>query len=184
MKTIDIRLNEQEKELLKSLIGKRLQSFHHDEFRFTPSSTQAVKIVMESDVPYYLYSFVEEQDYFGVNEDVAVWSVGDEKLPIIDKKQFIKTPVGEKIKNIYLVQENQRTYEDGEQAYNVWLTRGIIFDMGENQIAFEKDQWFSEEIIIHKGYDLINRFASTDVFGKDWDPDVITECSREIISLK
>ncbi len=114
---------------------------------------------------------------------MAVWSFGDEKIPIIDKNQFIKTPVGEKIKNIYLVQENQRTYENGKQAYNVWLTRGIIFDMGENQIAFEKDQWFSEEILVHKGYDLINRFASTDVFGKDWDSDIIAECSREIIML-
>ena len=183
MKTIDIRLNEQEKHLIRSLIGKRLQSYQHDEFRFTPTSTQAIEIVMEGDIPYYLYSFVEEQDYFGVNEDVAVWSFGKEKLPIIDQKQFIKTPVGEKIKDIYLIQENQRTYKKSEQTYNVWLTRGIILDMGENQIAFEKDIWFSEEIIIHKGYNLIDQFVSVDEFGKDWDSDVTTECSREMISL-
>ena len=183
MKTIDIRFTEQEKDLLRTLIGKRLQSYQHDEFRFTPTSTQAVQIEMEGDVHYYLYSFVEEQDYFGVKEDVAVWSFGEEKLPIIDKKRFIKTPVGDRIKGIHLVQENQRIYENNEQTYNVWLSRGIILDMGENQIAFEKDRWFSEEIIVHKGYDLIDQFASTDEFGKDWDSNVITECSREIISL-
>ncbi len=183
MKTIDIRFDEQEKHLLRSLIGKRLKSYRHDEFRFTPTSTQAVQIEMEGDAPYYLYSFAEEQDYYGVNEDVAVWSFSDVKLPIIDKKQFIMTPVGEEIKNIHLVQENQRTYENSEQKYNVWLTRGIILDMGENQIAFEKDRWFSEEIIVHKGYDLVDQFASTNDFGKDWDSDVTVECSREVISL-
>ncbi len=183
MNTIDIRFDEQEMNLLRSLIGKHLQSYQHDEFRFTPTSTQAVQFVIEGDTPYYLYSFVESQDYFGVREDVAVWSFSDEKLPIIDKKLFIKTPVREAIKSILLVQENQRTYENNEQAYNVWLTRGIIFDMGENQIAFEKDRWFSEEIIVHKGYALIDQFVSADEFGKDWAPDIITECSREIIVL-
>ena len=183
MKNINIRFKEQEKDLLRSLIGKRLNSYRHDEFRFTPTSTQAVQIEMEGDALYYLYSFVEEQDYYGVSEDVAVWSFGDEKLPIIDRKRFIITPVGEEIKSIYLVQENQRTYEKNEQTYNVWLTRGIIIDLGENQVSFEKDRWFSEEIIVHRGYDLIDQFAPTDEFGKDWDSDVITECSREIISL-
>ncbi len=178
MKSIDIRLNEKEEKLMKDLIGKRLQSYLHDEFKFTPSSSQAIQIVMEEDKPYYLYSFAELQDYFGVQEDVAVWSFQDKPLPIIEKKNFIKTPVGEIIQNIVLVQENQRVYSENKQTYDVWLTRGIIIDLGDHQIAFEKDVWFSEEIIIHKGYNLETLFSSVDNFGKDWDESVRTECSR------
>ena len=178
MKTIDIRLNTSEETLLKGLIGKRLQCYLHDEFQFTPSSSQAVQIMMEGDRPYYLYSFTEPQDYFGAEEDVAVWTFQEEGLPIIEKKHFVKVPVGEVIQRIVLVQENQRVYSDDEQTYDIWLTRGIIIDFGNHQIAFEKDIWFSEEIIVHKGYDLANRFSPVDSFGKDWDGSVRTECSR------
>ncbi len=179
MKTIDIRLNSTEVNLLKSLIGKRLQCYLHDEFMFTPSSTQAIQLIMEDDKPYYLYSFTEPQDYFGTQEDVAIWTFQENRLPIIESKQFIKVPVGEIIHSIILVQENQRLYnDDNEQTYDVWLTRGIIISFGDHQVAFEKDIWFSEEIIVHKGYDLVNQLSSTDSFGEDWDGNVRTECSR------
>lgn len=46
---------------------------------------------------YCIYSFTEEKDYFGSSEDVAVWTVSDKKLPVIEKKSFIKTLVNETI---------------------------------------------------------------------------------------
>lgn len=159
------------------MIGKELSAYLHDEFQYTQSSSQVVEFVV-GDKPYYIYSFTEEQDYFGTSEDVAIWNVSGEKLPIIDKKTFVKTPVNEKIQGITLIQENQRVFDGSEQKYNVWLTRGIVFNLGERQVASEKDVWFSEEIIVHRGYDLSTRFSSTDSFGSDWDKSVRTECSR------
>ena len=138
MKTIDKRLTLDEVNLLKSFVGKSLTLYSHDEFVYSSASSQAVEIVIES-VPYYLYSFVENEDYFGTQEDVAIWSFTEEKLPIIDSKSFVKTSVNSVIKRITLVQENQRLYENGKQTYDVWLTRGIVFDLGDRQIAFEKD---------------------------------------------
>lgn len=177
MKTIDIRLKSDEVSKLRSMIGKELSAYLHDEFQYTQSSSQVVEVVV-GDKKYYIYSFTEEQDYFGTPEDVAVWSVTDEKLPIVDKKTFVRTPVNETIKGITLIQENQRVFNDGGQTYDVWLTRGMVFDLGERQVAFEKDVWFSEEIIVHRGYDLSSRFSSTDNFGDDWDKSLRTECSR------
>lgn len=183
MKYIDIRLKPEEVSILKSLTGKTLNSYKHDAFTFTPSSSQAISIIMENDVAYYLYSFTEPLDYFGTQEDIAVWSFRSDKYPMIDRKTFVNTPVGETIQNIILIQENQRMYSNGEQIYDVWLTRGIVIDFGDHQIAFEKAIWFSEEIIVHKGYDLPSKFEPTETFGKNWDNSVRTECSREYIVL-
>ena len=177
MKKIDIRLNQNEMSLLRSMVGQEFSAFLHDEFQYTQSSSQAVELVI-SGTPYYIYSFTEEQDYFGSTEDVAVLSLSSEKLPIIDKKSFINTPVKKVINDIILIQENQRVYEKNNQIYDVWLTRGIVFIFDDRQIAFEKDIWFSEEIIIHRGYDLAKYFSSPDHFGDDWDNKYKTECIR------
>jgi len=182
MKTIDIRLKQSEVNLLCSMIGKNLIAIMHDEFRFTPTSSQVVEMVTENDSS-YLYSFTECHDYYGKKEDVAVWSLSDTKLPIIDRKSFVRTPVNEVVKGITLIQENQRMFEKGEQTYDVWLTRGIIIDVGDRQIAFEKDVWFSEEIIVHRGYELSKEFSPNDDFCDHWDSSVKAECSREAVVL-
>lgn len=177
MKTIDIRLKADEISLLRFMIGKEFSVYMHDEFRYTQSSSQVVAVVIDG-LSFYLYSFTEALDYFGTTEDVAVWTVSDEKYPIVDKKSFVHTPVNEIIRGITLIQENQRVFDKDEQLYDVWLTRGIVFDLGNRQIAFEKAVWFSEEIIVHRGLDLTERFSPVDSFGKDWDKSVSTECSR------
>ncbi|MBO4604234.1 MAG: hypothetical protein J5657_02900 [Clostridiales bacterium] len=177
MKSIDIRLKSEEVSILHSMIGKELTACLHDEFQYTQSSSQVVEIIV-GDKIYFIYSFTEALDYFGTPEDVAVWNVSDEKLPIIDKKAFVRTPVNETINGITLIQENQRVFKNDVQVYDVWLTRGIVFDIGERQIAFEKDIWFSEEIIVHRGYDLADHFSSENRFGSDWDDEVRTECCR------
>ena len=74
-------------------------------------------------------------------------------------------------------------FENGEQTYDVWLTRGIIIDVGDRQIAFEKDVWFSEEIIVHRGYELSKEFSPTEDFCVHWDSSVKAECSREAVVL-
>ena len=183
MKTIDIRLKNDEVQRLKALIGTRLMSIQHDLFQFTPSSTQAVQLEAEGTEPLYLYSFTEPQDYYGSQEDVAVWSFTDKRYPMVEQKEFVKTPVDEMITGITLVQENQRLYFGTEQTDNVWVTRGIIFEFGEHQIAFEKAIWFSEEIYIHKGYDLIRQFKPAEDFCDDWEKGFRAECDRQLMAL-
>ncbi len=183
MKSIDMRLKSNEIDILKSFIGNKMISYQHDEFASTPTSSQAVSILMNNDKTFYLYSFTESHDYFGTSEDVAVWSFTEERLPIIDHKSFLSTPVDEVIKGIQVVQENQRVFCGSEQTYDVWVTRGIIIDLGNREIAFEKDIWFSEQIVVHRGYDLISKFAPAERFGENWDNNVRTECIRSILDL-
>lgn len=109
MKTIDIRLKEADRSILKSFIGKTLDSIDHDEFMFTNTSSQAVRLNANGQVA-YLYSFTEPLDYYGSTEDVAVWSVEGKEYPLIKNKAFISLPVKDIITNVSIVQENQRLF--------------------------------------------------------------------------
>ena len=52
------------------------------------------------------------------------------------------------ISKIQIVNENQKVFYKGEQTYDVWVTRGIIFLFADGlELSFEKDV-FSELIFI------------------------------------
>ena len=185
MKKIDIRISSNEIELLKSLVGKTLTNIEHDEFVFTNTSSQVVRLNF-TDFSIFLYSFTEPLDYYGKEEDVAVWSVEKTEHPILTNKSFIKTPIQQQIHSISLVQENQQVFENGEQIYDVWLTRGIILELGDYQFSFEKPVWFSEDIIIRKGYNLVTMFRSEKEIEKpgSWAKGTTLKCIRCIYDIK
>lgn len=175
-----------DKTVFRNFVGRTINAVLHDSFTFVNSSSQAVQLNFEDDI-YYLYSAVEPIDNYGVVDDVAVWEWTTKKYPFIDKKTFITTPINEKIKEIHLVQENQRLYKDGEQTYDVWVTRGIIFILESGrEISFEKAVWFSEDIYFNRGYNLIDTFESTDEFREEWDEaeGYRGECLRNIEVIK
>lgn len=179
MISIDIRLKSNEMAVLNSMVEKKLISVKHEPFVFVNSSSQVVQINSEIG-EFYLYSFVESLDYFGSEEDVAVWSLEAMPNKVVERKNFVETPFNENVKKIIVVQENQRLFQNEAQIYDIWLTRGIIFDFGERQYSLEKAVWFSEDIYLQKGYDLINKFTSVDKFiDSDWDEDFKAECSRQ-----
>ncbi len=183
MTIIDKRFKADEMNILQQLVGMKIISFKHDEFHFINSSSQVVGIETACGMV-YLYSLTEPLDYYGSIEDVAIWQITHEQYKFVGKKKFISSPINEKIKEICIVQENQRLFENNEQIYDVWVTRGIIFDFGDYQYSLEKPIWFSEDIYIRKGYDLINKFSSVNNFiNDDWTDGCTAECSREIIHI-
>ncbi len=184
MVSIDVRLKNADIQILHAAVGKTLDRVEHDEFVFTNTSSQAVRLVL-GDTPFYLYSFTEPLDYYGAEEDVAVWSVEEKEYPLIAEKSFVMTPVQEKIAAIRIVQEHQMLFENSQQTYDVWVTRGIIIEFGDHELAFEKPVWFSEDIVIRKGYDLLEKFQSVEEICKagKWKEGVTMECSREVMTL-
>ena len=101
----------------------------------------------------------------------------------VDVKQII-TPVNEFIHAITLVNEEQKLFRKDKPLYDVWLTRGIIFHLGEREISFEKDDVpFSEEIIIQRGYNLKEKFESPCGFLDGWDDDYRPECRRDFVTI-
>lgn len=184
MISIDIRLKDHETKILQATVGNTLENIKHDTFIFSNTSSQAVKIDM-TNASFYLYSFTEPLDYYGSQEDVAVWSIEEKTYPLITNKSFINTPIKEKVVKTQIVQEHQMLFENSRQTYDIWLTRGIIFNFGEHEVAFEKPVWFSEDIVIWKGYDLIEKFQPVENICKTekWKDGARMECSRKVITL-
>ena len=191
MITIDKRLNPDETAILRKMIGRKIVSIMHDAFLNKIFSSHGVVGIETDEKMIYLYSTIEPLDYYGTGEDVAVWELTDERRCIVGEKNFLSTPVDETVKEIRIVQENQRMYENGQQTYDVWVTRGIIFDFGDYQFSLEKSIWFSEIIHMAKGSDLndiLSTFETTEKFvtcdwNEGWDEGITAECDREIVLL-
>lgn len=189
MISIDKRLTDEEMNILRQLIGKKIVSFRHEEFRPTHASYGAVGIETEQGM-IYLYCQTEPINYFGSVGDEAVLTLTRERHAWLDESPYAyvlaaASPVNETVKEIHVVQDHQRLYENGEQTFDVWLTWGIIFEFGDYQYSLEKSQGFSGLIFIEKGNDLINTFSSTDEFENPefWTDDCIAKCDREIVVI-
>ena len=183
MHTRDLRFNIN---LIKKLIGKQFSQYKCDAFDFTNSVTQIVGIYIEDRV-YALTNIQENVDYFGNDDDVAICrftETADNIKSAFKDTEMITTPVDGIIDKIILVNENQRTFKDNEELYNVWLTRAIIFHVNGREISFEKDSIpFSEEIIIQQGYNLIERLSDEKEFLSSWSSGIVPECTRETLEI-
>lgn len=61
----------------------------------------------------------------------------------------------------------------------------ITIDFGDYQYSFEKPVWFSTDIYIQKGYNLIDKFTSVEKYENDgWSDNCIAKCERETIVIK
>lgn len=97
---------------------------------------------------------------------------------------MVSTPVGEEITSVKMVNEQQTMAINGEPAYEVWLTRAIIFEVGGREISFEKDTVpFSEEITIQRGYDLVDKISGNDDFLEAWDEKYSPAYKREVVVI-
>ena len=189
MKQVDIRFDGETINRLHSMIGQDFEKIRCDPFDYSPMVYGFVGLYIGGNV-YKLQNYLEEQDYFGNIDDVAmlklVLSVDSEIESGFIDVEMIDIPICSKIKQIRLVEENQRLYVNGEQTYNVWLTRGLIFDLEDGrEVSFEKSVWFSEFIHVQRGYDLLKTYQSTDEFLEEWEENegYRGECDRVIRTL-
>ena len=184
MKTIDMRFD---CHMVKSMIGQHFQKYRCDPFVFTKSVTQIVGLYIGDEV-YKLTNMQETVDYYGVTEDIAVFNMepsedGEIKSAFMDVTQ-IDTPVNGLIDSITLINEHQQVFQNNEQTYDVWLTRGIIFEVDGREISFEKQNIpFSEEIDIQRGYELIKNYSNVNDFSEGWDPGIHAVATREIVTI-
>lgn len=189
MIAIDKRFNDEEMNILRQLIGRKIISLRHEKFQPTHASSGAVCIETEQGM-IYLYCQAEPMNYFGDDDEESVLALSHERRKWLDIDKFsyvlaVESPVNETVKEIHVVQDHQRLYENGEQTFDVWMAWGIIFDFGDYQYSLEKSRGFSGIIFIEKGNDLINTFTSTDEFEDpdSWTDDCIAKCDREIVVI-
>lgn len=188
MKKIDVRFSASEMAEIQKMVGKKMVKYKCDPFEFSTSVYGIVGVVFE-DADYAFTNLTEVMDYFGEQEDVALFKF--EKRPIssiqslIQNQIMIEIPVESTVSEVLVVNENQQLFENGEQIYEVLLTRGIIFKFEDgHELSFEKNIWFSEDITVEKGYDLLKRFTPETEFDEGWSGNYSGACYREIISVR
>lgn len=185
MKTIDMRFNA---DMIQEWVGEKFVKYKCDPFNITNSVTQIVGLYIGDDI-YSLTNIQEAVDYFGFIEDMSVsriMKVEDSAIKSALKDvEMISTSVSEEITSVKIINEKQTMTINGELAYEVWLTRAIIFEMGGREISFEKDTVpFSEEIIIQGGHELIDKISDNDDFLQEWDEEYSPEYKRDVLVIK
>ena len=185
MKSIDIRLDAASMDQLKSMIGETLCKYKCDPFIFSNDVYGIAGICTEKS-SFAFTNTTQTMDYYGAPEDVAVFRfvpMAEEDIQSkVQDEVMIEIPVLSRIKEINVVNERQKLFENEVQIYEVRLTRGVIFIMeDELEISFEKSVWFSEMITVNRGYKLINHFSHTSEFEENWEGGQRGECTREIV---
>lgn len=185
VKTIDMRFDQR---LVNSLVGQIFEKYRSDTFLYTDTVTATAGLFVSGRV-FELRNEQEPVDYFGTSEDCAVFRIAETSADRIrsffDDTEQTDTPVGAPVDKIVLINENQKTFSHGEQTYDVWLTRGIVFYAGGREIAFIKDPIpFSEQIEIRRGYDLSAAIPENTDFLEGWPDGITAEISRQIVEIK
>ncbi len=188
MKKIDVRFSVSDMAEIQKMIGKKMLKFKCDPFEFSTSVYGIVGVSFD-DADYAFTNMAVVMDYYGEEEDVALFKFEQRSFSsihsLIQNQIMIEIPVEAVISEVIVVNENQKLFENGEQIYEVLLTRGIIFKFEDgHELSFEKNIWFSEDITVEKGYDLLSRFTPETEFVEGWSGNYRGECSRELISMK
>lgn len=184
----DYRLKEKEINILSYMKGKLFCNFYADS---AFGCTKAIQNALFSvDNSYYCFeNKITSLDYYGTGlEDVAIFDLFEatEDLTIKEKnfERAVEIPIKQKIKNIEIVNEIQKVYENHVLEYETKLTRGVVFYFNDGyELSFEKDIWFSEIIKIQRGYNLIEKFSPITEFEKDWASHFNGECKRIVAKL-
>ena len=190
MRKYNIKFNDKDISMLQSMIGKYFEYYRADPFMYSTSVYGEVGLVVDKNA-YCLSNYVQPLHYYGAIDDVGIFKIA--KVDIEDVKSqldntiMVDRPINQKIVSINIVNEIQELFKNGEQIYEYALTRGLIFELEDGlEISFEKDVWFSEDIIVNKGYKLVDKFNDVQEFVDDWKEKVgyIAKCSRTDFILK
>ncbi len=173
MKTIDNRFDV---DLFKSFIGKKLAKIKHDHFRATNTITGIVGFMVETE-SFAMINDYEEIDYLGWDNEACVCRIikkpWDDIYSFLVGNEQIATEIDEVIRSISLVNDHIRSYVDGLQNYDLWETRAVIFYLDTYQISFTKQVcFFSMEIEVNRGCNLISKIETTDEF---YDEDCLSD---------
>jgi hypothetical protein len=157
MKITSNKINDNDIELLKTLIGKKLIKIIHEPFTFSPTSYGIVYLNINSK-NYIFTDYQESIDYFLGKEDISkikFKKYDDSINSSIIGIDFVKENINQKITKITIVNSEQKAlYKLTNEEYTFLDTQAIIFTLEDDyNLCLIKDD-FCESITIYKGYDI------------------------------
>lgn len=184
----EYQFNETMITLLKQQVGKQFIKCKHDPFDFINSVYQVVGIYTDQNI-IQIKNEIHPINYYGAVEDICFLEIcsandNDIKSALEDVEQ-LSIPIDGIIKEIHVVNERHKLFENNVPTYDTTITRGLIFILEDDrEISFEMQDPFSEMITICRGVDLINKFSSTDSVTNSWDDNCKMNVSRYTLILK
>lgn len=155
MKKYDFRFDTT---LIKSFVGKILAKYKHADFIYTNSVTGILGFEIDDNV-FALTNEYEELDFFTLDDEATIFHISESdwnKVEPMINNDINEICINEKIQKIVLVNDHTVLTVEQNEEYDMWDTKAIIFYFDNHEICFEKqDCWFSQEIEICKGHDLL-----------------------------
>ena len=182
----NMTFNSDIKKMMKKMIGCELNKILHDEFTFTNSVYGKVTLFINNET-FNIINQTEVVEFYGEKEDIALLSLKKaEKNDIgsfLENKKQVYTPINKIITSIDIINYYVYLDADGDEYDNTW-TEGVIFNLNDSQLAFERSGSFAEMIGIYKGYDLISKFIDVSEYGKEFKNPTCVKTDRNIIEIK
>ena len=185
VKVNDYRFNQ---DLFKSFIGKTFNKYKHERFLFTNTVALYLGFMIDNK-SYEISNDFEAVDFLDIDGEATICRINQKPWSEIlsNNDRVIETEIEKTIKSITIINDNFISRSYGKINYDWWETRAIIFNFGELEVSFEKqDCFFSMEIEINKGYDLINKVEDGKFIISDFEQsdEQTIEVNREIIKLQ
>lgn len=187
----DKKLNGESISMLRSLIGKKIKRFIHEQFVYTPISVRIVGIDSESKL-YKITSSLQDCDLMGSEDELCFLNFSEAKDSDFQKIEestipFVDSFINQKLLDVILVHDTVDQFDGGQQISSLTYTKAIIFVFESKEYCFEQD-WFYQEIIgITQGHDLVSKLDSPE---SEWDEEdgwaegCSVKCQRCIEHLK
>lgn len=159
MKKYDFRFD---MKIIKSFIGGVFKKYKHVDYIYTNSVTGILGFEVDDNV-FELINEYEAFDFLNLDDEATIFSISNsnwEKIDSTINNDINENIIKEKIKKVIVVNDHI-TFQNKETIlYDMWDTKAIIFKFDNYEICFAKqDCWFSQEIEIYKGYDLLTKIG-------------------------
>ena len=163
MNITDTLMSAEEINLLADMVGKTFESYSCDEFVFSPAVYQIVGLHVGGRA-FVLLNEMQENDYFGEGDDVPVINAKeaapDEIRSHVVGGMLVDTPIDQVIEDIIVFEDTEYMSKDGEDPYRYNFTAAIVFVLFDRQVVFERDCWFSEDFLIYRGPDALQKIKT------------------------
>lgn len=157
MKRLDYRITGNDMQFLQKFIGKKFCYYHAEQLNFSNSIFENVEICTDNGA-FLITNHIYPVDYFGSEEDICLLKIDNiAKLPNNNTDSITKNVINRTIKEIQVIQENQKLFRNDKLIYDVLITRGLVFVMDDNyEILFEKTNPFVETLNVCRGYNSLS----------------------------
>ncbi len=163
MNSVAAKLNARDKELLISLIGKKIFSFICNPLSKHNMVFGNVRLIFDNhqiEVNNKLTALdVGGVDDFGV---LYVTSENGPFIPRIKADEVLIREIHSNVSNIKIVTDTIICMNESKELYTAEFDVAIVFELENRMVIIKKDIWYEEFLVIHTSNDSMKKLNPTD----------------------